>query len=114
VPAEVYVYGAGFWTVLSLVPSLSKSHANSKGSLPVDWSINVTVSGAVPDRGVVFVKSAAGNAVTGITHAIIKSADTTAIIVQLFLCLNVIFLHRQFFPNYMICIVDTPLAFFHC
>ena len=39
--------------------SLSKSHAYELTE-PVDWSMNVTVRGAVPARGVVFVKAATG------------------------------------------------------
>jgi hypothetical protein len=48
VPAAVYVY-VGFWAVD--VPPSPNDHAHDVG-LPVDVSVNVTGSGAVPDVGV--------------------------------------------------------------
>ncbi|KAF5044885.1 hypothetical protein DSECCO2_487020 [anaerobic digester metagenome] len=49
----------GFCSVLSIVPSLSKSHAQAFIILPDDVSVNSTVSGVLPFVGVA-VKFATG------------------------------------------------------
>ena len=55
----LYVYD-GFLTVLSMTPSLLKSQAYDV-TVPVDWSVNCTDKGAVPETGVP-VKPATGAA----------------------------------------------------
>ena len=67
----------GFWSELSVIPSLLKSQDQLSGVVPVDWSVNLTVRGALPDVASV-VNAAVGLTVAALTVMVFVAEELPA------------------------------------